>query len=156
MSRPKQSLEIEGVVLYRVEFLEYFCPEQTYLPPSPGISSQVSQVTQSKYKDMDEKNGHLLKPKKYENYENSEVRSIPLGKLGEKQGTLGICRWRVLLGTCKFWKTHEDIQFTTSDCRLGIRNTFPIDIPYKIRNCAHFFCMMSRSPIVYQIRLYPQ
>ena len=67
---------------------------------------------------MDEKNSHLLKPKKYENYENSEVRSITLGKLGEKQGTLGICRWRVLLGTCKFWKTHEDIQFTTSDCRL--------------------------------------
>ena len=29
LSRPKQSLEIEGVFLHRVEFLEYFCPKQT-------------------------------------------------------------------------------------------------------------------------------
>ena len=37
----------------------------------------------------------FLSLKNTKDYENSEVRSIPLGKLGEKQGTLGICRWRV-------------------------------------------------------------
>ena len=38
-------------------------------------------------------------------------------------------------GNMQVWKIHiEDIQFRTSDCRLGTRNTFPINTSYYIQN----------------------
>ena len=46
VSRPKQGLEMEAVVLYRVGFLEYFCPKQgqDFKPLSAPLHPNMGQV----------------------------------------------------------------------------------------------------------------
>ena len=46
VSCPKQGLEMEAVVLYRVGFLEYFCPKQgqDFKPSAAPLYPNVGQV----------------------------------------------------------------------------------------------------------------